>query len=184
MKQTVVSAPCFSFLSGFVSAGLGVILIVWPALAANHCVMRQLKGKIYTNLPKDLCPRYTDMLLGHTTQQKEYGGVICDRPEASYILLQRLVKQSEQGKAVWQIIEVKSVVKPNPRSLILGVGCQEQRQATSQVVTTRSTEPIFALVQPTPKHTYQTLMAWKVSLDQESFSDLKPQQVICKSLLL
>lgn len=175
MKQTAFSNPCFSFLPRLILAGLGIVLATWPAFAKRHC-MNQLKGKIYTNLPKDLCPRYTDMLLGQTAKQQEYGGVICDRPEASYILLQRLLKQTNQGKAVWQILQVKPVIKPNPQSLILGTGCHQQRSGP--------TEPIFALVQPTSNNTYQTLLAWKVSLEQESFADLEPEQVICKDTLI
>ena len=176
MKQRPFSTASFYFLPRLAAAGLGLGIAIWPMLAAAHCMTR-LKGTTYTTLPENLCPKYTDMLLGRTLKQQEYGGIICDRPEASYILLQRLVKYTQQGKAVWQIIQVKPITKPNAQSLILGTGCRLQPQQTS------ATSPIFALVQTTANSTYQTLSAWQVNLDQESFADLEPQQVICKDIL-
>jgi hypothetical protein len=139
--------------------------------------MEKLKGKIYTNLPKNLCPSYTDMLLGRSPQKQEYGGVICDRPEASYILLQRLLRYTNQGKAVWQITQIKPITKPNAQSLVLGTGCHLQTQDSSP------TPPIFALVQPVAKNTYQTLSAWSVNLSKESFATVEAQRVICKDIL-
>ncbi|WP_404785317.1 hypothetical protein [Altericista sp. CCNU0014] len=140
--------------------------------------MAKFRGRSYVNLPKNLCPGYTDLLLGRTDKQKEYGGVICDRPEASYILLQRLLRHTDRGQAVWQIVQVQSVLKPNPQSLVLGVGCQQHLRRTA------SSEPIFALVQPTAKKTYKTLAAWKVSLARETFIALEPQKVVCEDILL
>ena len=166
----------FHFLQRSLAAGGGILLAAWPILAAGQCI-EKLKGKIYTNLPDNLCPRYTDMLLGRSPQKQEYGGVICDRPEASYILLQRLLRYTNQGKAVWQITQIKPITKPNAQSLVLGTGCHLQPQDTS------STQPIFALVQPIAKNTYQTLSAWSINLSKESFSSLEAQRVICKDIL-
>jgi hypothetical protein len=175
MKQRFFS-NLFYFFPKLVVAGVGVILVATgPILGTEHC-MEQLRGKIYTNLPKNLCPRYTDMLLGRSIKTQEYGGVICDRPEASYILLQRLLRYTTQGKAVWQIIEIKPIVKPNSKSLILGTGCHLQPQNLSRIA------PIFALVQPISKNTYQTLSAWSVSLSKESFEVLEAKQVVCKDI--
>lgn len=176
MKQRLFSTASFYFLPRLAAAGLGLVIATWPMLSAAQCITR-LKGKTYTNLPENLCPKYTDMLLGRTLKQQEYGSVICDRPEASYILLQRLVKYTQQGKAVWQITQVKPVTKPNAQSFILGTGCRLQPQQTSAI------SPIFALVQSTANSTYQTLSAWQIDLDKESFADLDPQQVICKDTL-
>ena len=166
----------FHFLQRSLAAGGGILLAAWPILATGQCIDK-LKGKIYTNLPDNLCPRYTDMLLGRSPQKQEYGGVICDRPEASYILLQRLLRYTNQGKAVWQITQIKPITKPNAQSLVLGTGCHLQPQDTS------STQPIFALVQPIAKNTYQTLSAWSINLSKESFSSLEAQRVICKDIL-
>lgn len=177
MKQRPFSNASFYFSPKLAAAGLGLAIATWPILATAQC-MNRLKGTTYTTLPKNLCPQYTDMLLGRTLKQQEYGGVICDRPEASYILLQRLVKYTPQGKAVWQITQVKPITKPNAQSLILGTGCRRQPQQTSAAIS-----PIFALVQTTANSTYQTLSAWQVNLDQDSFADLEPQQVICKDIL-
>jgi hypothetical protein len=175
MKQRPFFA-FFSFLPRLAATGLGLATAAWPMLASAQC-MTQLKGKTYTTLPKNLCPQYTDMLLGRTLNQQEYGGVICDRPEASYILLQRLVRYTQQGKAVWQITQVKPITKPNAQSLILSAGCRLQSPQISAI------SPIFALVQSTNNSTYQTLSAWQLDLEKESFADLKPQQVICKDIL-
>jgi hypothetical protein len=177
MKHRSFSIASFYFLQKSVAAGLGVAIATWPLFVTAQC-MEKLKGKSYTNLPEDLCPRYTDMLLGRSPQKQEYGGVICDRPEASYILLQRLLRYTDRGKAVWKIIQVKSITKPNSQSLVLGAGC---RHLQPQVAS--STEPIFALVQPISKDTYQTLSAWSINLNKESFAPIEAQQVICKDFL-
>jgi hypothetical protein len=177
MKHRSFSIASFSFLQRSVAAGLGLAIATWPLLATAQC-MEKLKGKIYTNLPTDLCPRYTDMLLGQSPKKQEYGGVICDRPEASYILLQRLLRYTSQGKAVWQIIQVKPIPKPNPQSLILGAGCRQLQPQNARPI-----EPIFALVQPISKNTYQTLSAWSISLNKESFAAIDARQVICKDFL-
>jgi hypothetical protein len=175
MKHHFFSIDPFYVLLRLFTAGGGILIATWPILATGQC-MEKLKGKIYTNLPENLCPRYTDMLLGRSPQKQEYGGVICDRPEASYIMLQRFLRYTNQGKAVWQITQVKPIHKPNPKSLVLGAGCYRQIQGTSP------TEPIFALVQPLSKNTYQTLSAWSVNLSKESFAAIEAQQVICKDL--
>jgi hypothetical protein len=159
-------------------SALLVTAILYPVASFAECI-EKLQGKAYINLPQDVCPHYTDVFLGSADQRQEYSGVICDRSKVSYILLQKLLSYTEQGKAVWQVLHIKQVAKPSPQSLIVGVGCQLRTQGNTQVK-----EPIFALVQPGKAETYQTLAAWKVNLTQASFSPLKPQQVICTNLLL
>ncbi len=176
MKHRFFSIAPLHFCRKSLAAGGGILVATWPLLATGQC-MEKLKGKIYTNLPENLCPHYTDMLLGRSPQQQEYGGVICDRPETSYILLQRLLRYTNQGKAVWQITQIKPIPKPNAQSLVLGTGCHLQTQDT------RPTQPIFALVQPRAKNTYQTLSAWSINLSKESFSTVEAQRVICKDIL-
>jgi hypothetical protein len=176
MKHRFFSMAPFRVLRRLFTAGGGILIATWPLLATGQC-MEKLKGKIYTNLPENLCPRYTDMLLGRSPQKQEYGGVICDRPEASYILLQRFLRYTNQGKALWQITQIKPITKPNAQSLVLGTGCHLQTQDASPM------PPIFALVQPTAKNTYQTLSAWSVNLSKESFLTVEAQRVICKDIL-
>jgi hypothetical protein len=176
MKR-ILSADAFSLSMRLTAVCLGVTVLSLPTFASDFCITH-LKGKSYASLPKNLCPRYTDMLLGHTAKQQEYSGVLCDRPEASYIFLQRLLRHNAQGKAVWQVIEIKTVDRPNPQSLLLGTGCQPHLSGKAPL------EPIFALVQPTASRTYQTLAAWKVNLSQESFTELEPQQVVCKDIAI
>jgi hypothetical protein len=179
MQHRSFAIASFSILQRPVAFGVGMIVVTWPILAAGQC-MEKLRGKIYTNLPENLCPRYTDSLLGKSAQKQEYGGVICDRPEASYILLQRFLRYNPEGKAVWQITQVQSISKPNAQSFIIGNGCRLSSQGTGP------SEPIFALVQPistNTNNTYQTLLAWSVNLSKETFAPLEARRVICKDLL-
>jgi hypothetical protein len=159
-------------------SALLVTAILNPATSFAECI-EKLQGKAYINLPQNVCPHYTDILLRSTHQQQKYSGVICDQSKVSYILLQKLLNYTDQGKAVWQVVQIKQVPKSKPQSFIMGVGCQLNTQDTSQ-----AKEPIFALVQPGKVEEYQVLTAWKVNLDQASFSVLQPQQVICKNPLL
>lgn len=174
MRFTVTS-PCqlvISLVSGLI--GLG-----WPIVALGDCLetfkVEQLKGKAYTYLPDSLCPRYTDMLFETSNASPQYGGVICDRPEATYILLQELVQHTNSGQAVWKVIQVKSIVHSRPQSFVISMGCRDIQHASTDDA------PIFALVQSAPQSTYQTLAAWKVNLPGASFTDLNPKQVICKN---
>jgi hypothetical protein len=156
-----------------------VPVILNPAESLAECI-EKLRGKAYINLPQAVCPRYTDVLLDAANHRSpEYSGVICDRPKESYILLQKLLSRTEQGKAVWQVVQMKRVARPNPQSFMMGVGCQSALQDASQ-----APKPIFALVQPGKAEEYLTLAAWTVNLDRAAFSALKPQQVICKNPLL
>jgi hypothetical protein len=167
----------FQGLPRLISALL-IIVIFNPRLSFAECI-EKLQGKVYINLPQDVCPHYTDVLLGSNNHRQEYGGVICDRPKVSYILLQKLRNYTGKGKAVWQVIQIKRVTRSNPQSFIMGVGCQFTTKEASQ-----AKAPIFALVQPGRTEEYQTVAAWKVNLEQASFSALNPQQVICKTPLL
>jgi hypothetical protein len=155
-----------------------ITVILNPVISFADCI-EQLQGKAYVNLPQNVCPDYTDILFGRTAQQQEYGGVICDRPHESYILLQKLLNYTQQGKAVWQVVQIKQVAKPSPQSFVMGVGCELKLHNAGQ-----DREPIFALVQPKKDEEYETLAAWKVNLEKSSFSALKAQQVVCKSPLL
>jgi hypothetical protein len=160
-----------------VSFWAGLIGLGWPMVASGDCIasfrVEQLKGKAYTYLPDSLCPRYTDMLFDTSNASPQYGGVICDRPEATYILLQELVRHDNSGQAVWKVIQVKSIVRSRPQSFVIGMGCRDVQH-------TSTAAPIFALVRGAPSSTYQTLAAWKVNFPDASFTDLNPQQVVCK----
>jgi hypothetical protein len=167
----------FRGLPRLISALLATLMLN-PEVSFAECI-EKLQGKAYIDLPQNVCPHYTDVLLNSTDRTPEYSGVICDRAKVSYILLQKLLNYTGQGKAVWQVVRIKRVVRSNPQSFIMGVGCQFATQEGSQ-----AKDPIFALVQPGKTDEYLTLAAWKVNLDQASFSALKPQQVICKNPLL
>jgi hypothetical protein len=175
MEPLSVSSFSAQAVRRLIAIALGLTSIAWPTVAMTQCIS-QLKNKAYVSLPPGICPHYTDMLLGKTKQQL-YGGVICDRTEGSYILLQKLIKYTDQGKAIWQVVQIKKISRPTSQSLIKGIGCQRQNTA-------KGSEPIFALVQPTSLHTYQTIAAWKVNLIEASFTHLEPKTVICQDPMI
>lgn len=163
-------------LQKLTAAVLGAAILS-PTSSLAQC-LEQLKGKTYTDLPQSICPNYTDALLGANAQQQEYGGVVCDHPKVSYILVQKLLNYTAQGKAVWQVVQIKKVSKPQSQSFIMLSGCQlKQSGATSEV-------PIVALVLPGASETFQPLAAWQIDLSKAAFRSLKPQQVVCKDPLL
>jgi hypothetical protein len=177
MESLPVSSVSVRPLGRLIAIALGVTSVAWPTVAMTQCIT-QLKDKAYVNLPPGLCPRYTDMLLGKA-QQQVYGGVICDRPESSYILLQKLIKYTDRGKAVWQVLQIKQISRPTQQSAIKGIGCRQLQNKT------QASEPIFALVQPTSTHnTYQTLAAWRVNLLEGSFTNLESKTVICQDPMI
>lgn len=159
-----------------ISALLATVILT-PIVSFADCI-EKLQGKAYINLPQGICPHYTDILLSHRDPQQAFSGVICDQSKISYILLQKRLNYTDQGKAVWQVMQIKQVNKPSSRSFVMAVGCQLKKEIS------QSREPIFALVQPGNAEEYQTLAAWKVNLEPASFSTIKPQQVICKNPLL
>jgi hypothetical protein len=175
MESLPVSSVSTRSVRRLILIALGLSTALYPTIALTQCIS-QLKNKAYVNLPPGICPHYTDMLLGKA-QQQVYGGVICDRPESSYILLQKLIKYTDQGKAVWQVVQIKQISRPTPQSLIKGIGCQLQNNI-------QAPEPIFALVQPTSPNTYQTLAAWRVNLLEASFTNLEPKTVTCQDPIL
>jgi hypothetical protein len=153
------------------------VMACFPNASLAQCV-EQLKGKTYSELPQNVCPSYTDMLLGRF-DQKDYGAVICDRPQASYILIQRLLKYTAGGKAVWQVLQIKKVPRLQPQNSLLSLGCRWQDRNANQ-----PEEPIFALVTPGKAAAYLTISAWKVDLKKVTFLSLNPAQVICNDLSL
>lgn len=175
MEPLPISSVSARSLGRLVAIALGVSATLYPTVALSQCIS-QLKNKAYVDLPPGLCPRYTDLLLGKA-QKQIYGGVICDRPEGSYILLQKLIKYTDRGKAVWQVVQIKQISRPTQQSTIKGIGCQLQNKI-------QAPEPIFALVQPTSSNTYQTLAAWKVNLLEASFTNLEPKTVICQDPII
>ncbi len=153
------------------------VMVWFPSASFAQCV-EQLKGKTYSELPRSICPSYTDMLLGRF-EQKDYGAVICDQPQASYILIQRLLKYTAAGKAVWQVLQIKKVPRLQPQYSLLSVGCRRQNLNDSQ-----TDEPIFALVAPGKAADYSTISAWKIDLKKVTFLSLNPALVSCSDLTL
>jgi hypothetical protein len=152
--------------------GCSLLVLGLPLQTAMaSCLLQQLKGQEYAQLPLDLCEGYTDMLLGQKDDY-EYGGVICDRQEGSYVLLQRLVAYNPPHQSIWKILEVQLLPKLQMDELILSEGCQHLQG---------SSDPILAIVRPShTSNTYQTQKAWTVNLSQAKFHRVKAEQVICR----
>ena len=176
----MIFAEYFRIFPGLplISGSLATCMGLWPSVAWANCI-QHLQGKAYTELPPQLCPGYSDLLLGQSGQMDEYGGVICDRPEASYILLQKLVSHNQAGQAIWQIQQIQRVALPNRQATVMSIGCSVLSGAGS----TASQLPVFALVEAQTTNTYQTLSAWQVDLASEKFVELPPNQVACQDLL-
>lgn len=166
---------------------LGITVLSCPAIALADCSeqtnlsmagIERLQGQSYVSLPQEVCPQYTDVLLGRFKQQ-EYSSVVCEHSKNSYILLQKFVKYTEQGKAVWKIVYIKRIPKPSPQSFVKAMGCRINAPDSGQ-----PNVPIFALVKPSRNETYLTLAAWRVDLGQTAFFSLSPAQVVCEDIQL
>ncbi|MGB8701982.1 MAG: hypothetical protein WCD18_21410, partial [Thermosynechococcaceae cyanobacterium] len=131
MKSVFVAGASAKYGLRALATWWGIMAMAFPQGSYAYCGIKQLQGKAYISLPKSLCPKYTDVLLGQTDQRQEYGGVICDRPEGSYILLQKLLKYTDQGKAVWQVMQIKEIIRPTPQSQVKGLGCTLQSASSS-----------------------------------------------------
>ena len=110
------------------------------------------------------------MLLGKAGPN-EYGGIICDRDDGSYVFLQRLVTYNPPNNSIWKIVEIQTLPKLKADEVILSEGC-EHIQGHEQ--------PIFAVVREhNNASAYQTLKAWTVNLADETFRPVQASQVVC-----
>lgn len=139
--------------------------------AWGNCLQR-LVGTQYVKLSESLCRDYSDVLLGVNAKQQEYGGVICDRPEASYVLLQRLIQQ-QGNQAVWEIVKVKRISRRKQQS-VMSMGCS---------LIKKPSQPIIALVSPSSSQRFKVQTAWMIDLNRETFVPLETQQVNCQNPL-
>lgn len=129
-----------------------------------------LQGQEYVELPADFCQGYADTLLGRQGTY-EYGSVVCDRPEGSYLFLQRLVKYTAEKKAVWKIIQIKPLAKLQSNELAISQGCYQADQKHSA---------IFAIVREDPKR-LTTTRAWAIDFSIGALIYLDPTTVSCQS---
>jgi hypothetical protein len=162
----------FRSMKTILSLSLVLTTEVYALNAWGSCIQR-LVGKQYVRLPTTLCRNYTDILFGQNLRRQDYGGVVCDRPDGTYMLLQRLVRQRADGKAVWEIVKVQRM-KPRPQySVVTTLGCTVSEKE----------QPIIAVVLPFNQNQYQTLMAWSVNLERQAFVPLNPGTVLCRDPL-
>ena len=153
------------------AVGCSLMLLTFPLQVALAGPLQGLKGTEYSQLPQDLCQGYTDMLLGQDGPH-EYGGVVCDREEGSYFLLQRLVASNPPHHSIWEILDIQALPKIKANELVLSEGCHHQQG---------SSDPIFAIVQTSnTSNIYQTQQAWTVSLAQATLQPVAAEQVTCR----
>jgi hypothetical protein len=138
---------------------------------ASQDVLR-LRNTEYVDLPAGLCPGYSDTLLGKT-QRFEYGGVVCDRTEGSYLFLQRLVGYTAKKKAIWKIVQIRAMSQIKEDERVVSVGC-EHTQNRDQFV--------FAVVETSNAPQYKVLRAWAIDLEQERLKPMPTKWVACGDL--
>ncbi len=146
---------------------LGFNLLAWPAMAS--CLLA-LQNQTYVQLPPGLCPGYTDTLIG-TQGSHEYSSVICDRPENTYLFLQKLTGYTDANQAIWQIVTVKPIGQLDDNQIVFSVGCTQ---------TNGNNEPLIAVVEDNLVAEYTTRSAWKVNLATQSFDGIDPSTVTCQ----
>jgi hypothetical protein len=158
---------CLYWLTHCLQIGILSLLAVGisPALAC----WESWKGKEYVELPVGFCQGYTDALLGKQGFY-EYGGVVCDRHEGSYFFLQRLVRYTAQKKAIWKIVQIKSLPKLRTNELALTQGCRQSHP---------DQQAILAIVRENGE-TLTTLKAWAIDFSREALLPLKAKTVICQ----
>jgi hypothetical protein len=128
-----------------------------------------LRGLQYMQLPKGLCPGLAENIFGQAGD-REYAGIICVRTRASYLVLQKLIDYTVNGKAIWQIVSVKILGQPRTGELLISSGCADKRN---------NSQAVFALVKDNNIQPYQIIRAWKANLVAEQIQEILPQQVVC-----
>lgn len=140
-----------------------------PALAG--CLPGGIQGQEYTQLPAQLCTGYADALLG-VQGNREYGSVVCDRPEGSYFFLQRLVRYTPQKQAVWKVVQIKPLARLHQQERAISQGCQQAQAAPDQA--------ILAVVHQDPQQGLIPLRTWRVDFNREALISIDPQTVTCQ----
>lgn len=143
-------------------------------ISPTQACLQSWQGQEYVALPADLCSGYADTLLGKQGDY-EYGSVICDRKEGSYLLLQRLIRYTTQRKAVWKIVQVKSLSVLNPNELALSQGCRQGKNP----------HPIVAIVQDNVQDHTAALIpqrAWMIDFSAETLIPVNPNTIQCHNI--
>jgi hypothetical protein len=137
-------------------------------------VVEALRGLQYMQLPNGLCPGLAENIFGQSGD-REYAGLICTRDRTSYLILQKLINYTVNGKAIWQIVSVKILRQLRPGELLVNNGCSD-RQNSSQA--------FFALVKDNNIQPYQIIRAWKANFIAEEIQEIRTQQIVCHNLFL
>lgn len=145
------------------------LLIQLPIRAMPLDAIEALRGLQYMQLPNGLCPGLAENIFGQSGD-REYAGLICSRDRTSYLILQRLINYTVNGKAIWQIISVRTLHQQRSGELLVNTGCYDRRN---------NSQAVFALVKDNNIQPYQIIRAWKANLVTEEIQEVLPQQVVC-----
>ncbi len=137
-------------------------------------VVEALRGLQYMQLPNGLCPGLAENIFGRSGD-REYAGAICSRDRTSYLILQKLIDYTVNGKAIWQIVSVKILRQLRSGELLVNSGCSD-RQNNSQA--------FFALVRDNNAQPYQIIRAWKANSIAEEIQEIRPEQIVCYNQFL
>jgi hypothetical protein len=130
----------------------------------------ELQNRPYVELPNGLCQGSSEALLGQVGN-KEYSGVVCDRPTSAYIFLQQLVGYTSRGQSIWKIVAIQSLKQIQPGEFVVLTDCMNLLN---------SSKAIFALVVNQHQRLYRVRKAWEANLDAGRLQELAPTQVACK----
>ena len=163
ISPSVAASVCLgSFVLGHAALGCSV------SRGAKEVL--KLKGQEYVELPAGLCPGYSDALLGKH-KSFEYGGVVCDRNEASYIFLQRLVGYTPEKKAIWKVVQIRTLDRLDNARQSIHTNCRHTR---------KSNHPVFAVVEEPTDSSLKVLKAWRLNLQREKIRPTRRQHVDCQ----
>jgi hypothetical protein len=149
-----------------------ILLIQLPSRAIPLDAVEALRGLQYMQLPNGLCPGLAENIFGQSGD-REYAGLICTRDRTSYLILQKLINYTINGKAIWQIVSVKILRQLRSGELLVNNGCSDRRN---------NSQAVFALVKDNNIQPYQIIRAWKANLVTEEIQEVLPQQVVCYNL--
>lgn len=161
-------SSAFLSTSALVMSGLTAVTAIPSDLTLDK-LLHTLQNQQYIQLPESLCPAYADNYLGKSGMA-EFSGVICDRTDGSYFLLQKLVSYTPDGKAVWKVVDTQQLPKLAQGEQTMNLGCVHRQIDTKQV---------FAVVKDTGARPYQILQAWEADLTTGQFQQVSPQDVVC-----
>jgi hypothetical protein len=146
-----------------------VFLLTLPLSCKSMQGIEALQNQEYVDLPAGLCKGYSEILLGKVAD-REYVGLICEGDVRSYLLLQRIVGYTHQGKAIVKAVVIQPLPPLQADEFSVNAGC---------VAVNHRAAAIFAIVRDSDKSSYDVVKAWEANLSIEQFDELNPRDVTC-----